>query len=107
MKPNGSSPSSLSRRSLDAMLGHQVALESRDPIERPGPTQGSAVYWGLGWSINATGAGDIAHHSGANRSGFRCFSQFAPGRGSGMVIMTNGLNGGELWTRLVNQVGNL
>jgi CubicO group peptidase (beta-lactamase class C family) len=107
LNPDGSSPSSLSRRSLDAMLRHQVALDSRDSIERPGQARGSAVYWGLGWSINATGTGDIAHHSGANSSGFRCFSQFAPGRGSGIVIMTNGLGGGELWTRLVNRVGNL
>jgi CubicO group peptidase (beta-lactamase class C family) len=107
MNPDSSSPASLSRRSLDAMLRHQVALDSRDPIERPGQARGSAVYWGLGWSINATGTGDIAHHSGANSSGFRCFSQFAPGRGSGIVIMTNGLSGGELWTRLVNRVGNL
>ena len=107
MRPDSAGSSALSRHSLDAMLGHQVALESRDPTERAGQARGTAVYWGLGWSINATGAGDIVHHSGANRSGFRCFSQFAPGRDSGIVIMTNGLNGGELWTRLVNQVGNL
>lgn len=107
MDPTGPPGTSLSRQSIEAMLGHQVALDSRDPVERPGKARGRAVYWGLGWSVNATEDGDIMHHSGANRSGFRCFSQFNPGRRSGIVIMTNSLNGGELWTRLISQVGNL
>lgn len=107
MKSDRSATHSLSRRSLKAMLGHQVALDARDPIERPASAQGLAVYWGLGWSVNTTAAGDIVHHSGANRTGFRCFSQFNPGRGTGIVIMTNSLSGGDLWTRLISQVGDL
>jgi CubicO group peptidase (beta-lactamase class C family) len=107
MKPDRSAAHSLSRQSVEAMLGHQVAMDARDPIERPGSAQGLAVYWGLGWSVNTSAAGDIVHHSGANRTGFRCFSQFNPGRGTGIVIMTNSLSGGELWTRLISQVGDL
>ena len=107
MKPERSAAHSLSRASIEAMLGHQVALDARDPIERPASAQGLAAYWGLGWSINTTAAGDIAHHSGSNRSGFRCFSQFSPAKGSGIVIMTNGTSGGDLWTRLISQVGDL
>jgi len=76
-------------------------------MERPGAAQGRAVYWGLGWSINTTAQGDIAHHSGANSTGFRCFSQFSPTRGSGLVVLTNGSQGGELWTRLVAAIGDL
>ena len=30
-----------------------------------------------------------------------------PARGSGLVILTNGINGGELWTRLVAAIGDL
>ncbi len=107
MKADRSAACSLSRASVEAMLGHQVALDARDPIERPASARGVAVFWGLGWSINATPAGDIVHHSGSNRSGFRCFSQFSPGKGSGIVIMTNGTNGGDLWTRLISEVGDL
>ena len=107
MKADRSASHSLSRRSLDAMLAHEVALDARDPIERPGAARGTAVWWGLGWSINATASGDIAHHSGSNRSGFRCFSQFSPSRGSAIVVMTNGAGGGELWTRLISRVGDL
>ncbi|MGD1149187.1 MAG: serine hydrolase [Thermoanaerobaculaceae bacterium] len=107
MESGRSAGHSLSQQSIESMLGHQVALDARDPIERPGSARGLAVYWGLGWSVNTSAAGDIVHHSGSNRSGFRCFSQFNPGKGSGIVIMTNGTNGGDLWTRLISEVGDL
>lgn len=97
----------LSRASAREMLGHQVAVGAREPIERPGAAQGQAAYWGLGWSINSTSQGDIAHHSGANSTGFRSFSQFSPTRGSGLVILTNGTQGDALWKRLVAAIGDL
>lgn len=97
----------LKARSAREMLRHQVALDARDPIERPGAAQGRTVHWGLGWSVNTTAGGDIYHHSGANQTGFRCFSQFSLARGSGLVILTNGINGGDLWTRLVAAIGDL
>ena len=96
----------LSEASAREMLRPQVALDARDPIERPFSGQGRSVQWGLGWSLNATAGGEVFHHSGANRTGFRCFSQFSLDRQSGLVIMTNGLGGGELWTRLVATVGD-
>jgi hypothetical protein len=65
------------------------------------------VYWGLGWSMNTTAAGDIIHHGGSNGSGFRCFSQFAPSRGTGIVIMTNSAGGEELWARLIACIGDM
>lgn len=97
----------LTRASVQAALTRQVHLDARPPIERPGAARGTEVFWGLGWSLNATGQGDIAHHGGSNRTGFRCFSQFAPGRGSGLVILTNGTQGGELCTRVVASIGDL
>lgn len=97
----------LSQAAAQEMLRHQVVVDAREPIERPGAAQSQAVYWGLGWSINGTAQGDIAHHSGANRTGFRSFSQFSPTRGSGLVIFTNGAQGDELWARLVAAIGDL
>lgn len=97
----------LSQASAREMLKPQVPVGGRDPIERPGDAQGQAVFWGLGWSINRTAQGDIAHHSGANRTGFRSFSQFSPSRGSGLVILTNGAQGDEVWARLVAAIGDL
>lgn len=107
MKAERGESSLLSRAAAQEMLRHQVEVGARDPIERPGAAQGQAVYWGLGWSINGTAQGDIAHHSGANRTGFRSFSQFSPTRGSGLVILTNGTQGDDLWARLVAAIGDL
>lgn len=107
LRPDRSAPHSVTERGILEMLAPQTAVHVRDPIVRPGRAMGTAVSWGLGWCINATGAGDIAHHSGANRTGFRCFSQFSMTGGSGIVIMTNSVNGGELWERLVREVGDL
>ena len=106
LKTDRSAGHSLSQRSIEEMLSPQVKLDVREPIERPGRAQGRAVYWGLGWSINETEEGRFFHHSGSNRSGFRCFSQFNTVRGSGIVIMTNSSNGSDFWTRLINRVGN-
>jgi len=97
----------LSRAGVDAMLRHAVRADARDPIERPGHARGGAVFWGLGWGINETPGGDVVYHSGANSTGFRCYSQLSPSRGTGIVVLTNGLGGGELWTRLVAAIGDL
>lgn len=107
LDPEGSAPHGLSRSSVAAMLRHEVRVDVREPMERPGRARGREVYWGLGWSLNSTSSGDLVHHSGANSTGFRCFSQLSPGRGTGIVILTNGLGGGELWTRLVSAIGDL
>ena len=107
LDPEGTSPSGLSRASVASMLRHEVRVDVREPMERPGRAKGVEVFWGLGWSLNTTAAGDVVHHSGANSTGFRSFGQFSPARGSGLVILTNGLSGGELWTRLVSAVGDL
>jgi CubicO group peptidase (beta-lactamase class C family) len=107
LKTDRSAPFTISGESVSAMLAHQVTIDARATIGRPGRAKGLEVYWGLGWSINTTVEGDIVHHSGSNRSGFRCFSQFSPGRGSGIVVMTNGVRGDDLWARLIACVGDI
>ena len=97
----------LAQASAREALAHQVHLDARDPVERPGAARGTAVFWGLGWSLNATDLGDIAHHGGSNMTGFRCFSQFSPSRGTGLVILTNSTQGSDLWTRVVAAIGDL
>ena len=102
-----SNNSSLSNNTIAEMLSRQVSADVRDPIDRPGRAIGYEVYYGLGWGINSTAKGDIIYHSGANRSGFRCYSQFDNEEGSGIVIMTNSLNGSALWSQLISKVGDL
>ena len=59
------------------------------------------VHWGLGWAIDKTTSGDRIYHSGSNGTGFRCYSQFDPATGTGLVIMTNSTSGRELWEPVV------
>jgi CubicO group peptidase (beta-lactamase class C family) len=96
---------SLSAKSLRAMLAHATPATDRAPITRPGLAQGLEVFWGLGWAINTTAQGDIAYHTGTNSSGFRNYGQFSISRQSGFVLMCNGLNGHQLWRRLMAELG--
>jgi CubicO group peptidase (beta-lactamase class C family) len=98
---------SLSKDLKDEMLNRQIVVNTREPVDRPRRAMGNEVFYGLGWRINSTMKGDLVCHSGANRSGFRCYSQFDFLEGSGLVIMTNGLNGSPLWRRLISEVGDL
>jgi len=107
LDPQAFGPKALSSAGVAGMLKHAVRADARDPIERPGRARGGAVSWGLGWGINETAGGDVVYHSGANQTGFRCYSQMSPSRGTGIVILTNGLGGGALWTRLVAAIGDL
>ena len=102
MKPDRSEDQSLSDKMIKEMLTHQVRVDVRDVIDRPGRSLGLFAYRGLGWGIDSTITGDIVYHSGANQTGFRCYSQFNMRERIGIVIMTNGENGNELWRRLIS-----
>jgi CubicO group peptidase (beta-lactamase class C family) len=106
MSTERSGASALSPVITRQMLTKHVEVQVRAPIPRPGKAFGVAVYWGLGWAIDSTISGNIFYHSGANRSGFRCYSQFDIHEGSGIVIMTNSLNGSELWRRVIRSIGD-
>ena len=106
MKANRSGSSLLSKYYVEEMLCPQVDVLVRDPIDRPGRAFGFFTNWSLGWAVDSTPYGKIFYHSGANRTGFRCYSQFNLNEGNGIVIMTNSLNGTELWTRLIKQIGD-
>lgn len=107
MKPGNQNDYSLSDSMKKEMLLHQVRVDTREITDRPGRYLGLQGYRGLGWAIDSTIAGDVVYHSGANQTGFRCYSQFSIKNESGIVIMTNGENGNELWQRLIKVVGDL
>lgn len=107
MNPNTDEEFSLSEQMINEMLSHQVRVDTREVMDRPGRNYGLFAYRGLGWAIDSTITGDVVYHSGANQTGFRCYSQFSPKDESGIVIMTNGENGNELWRRLIKEIGDL
>ena len=106
LNTNSRERSIVSAALLHEMMKHQVEVNTREPISRPGRAKGVGVYWGLGWGIDSTVTGNIIYHSGANRSGFRCYCQFNYSERTAIVIMTNGLNGSDLWRRIVYKIGD-
>ena len=106
LAPEGSGDVALSKGAREAMFSRQVEVQVRSAVSRPGTAMGLSVFWGLGWAIDSTITGNIVYHSGANRSGFRCYAQFRMDHGTGIVIMTNGLNGSDMWRRVIQQVGD-
>ena len=107
MNPGNQNNYSLANSRINEMLTHQVRVDTREVIDRPGRNLGLQGFRALGWAIDSTITGDVVYHSGANQTGFRCYSQFSPKDGSGIVIMTNGENGSELWQRLIKVIGDL
>lgn len=107
MQPNKTNKDLLSEKMIKEMLTQHVRVDVRDVIDRPGRSLGLHAFRGLGWAIDSTITGDIPYHSGANQTGFMCYSQFNIREGSGIVIMTNGENGSDLWHRIISVVGDL
>ena len=64
----------------------------------------SAPAWtAAGWGLRTLEGHRKVFHSGSNGSGFRCYSEFFPDTGDGLVSMTNSLAGDDLWNDVVDQ----
>jgi CubicO group peptidase (beta-lactamase class C family) len=87
------------------MLTRTTLAEGRTPVIRGGRRPTEPTYYGLGWAIDTTAAGDRIHHSGSNGTGFRCYCEFDRRRGTGLVIMANAVNGDRLWQDIMAAVG--
>jgi CubicO group peptidase (beta-lactamase class C family) len=104
LKQDRSAEQSLSSRTLDAMFTRTTKAPSREPISRGGQCGSQPVYWGLGWPIDHSRAGDRIYHCGTNGTGFCCYSEFDRSRGSAIVIMTNSLSGEKLWRAVIDAI---
>ena len=69
LKPPNQIDYSLSKSMINEMLSHQVRVDTRDVIDRPGRNYGLFTFRGLGWAIDSTITGDVVYHSGANQTG--------------------------------------
>lgn len=89
LKPAPSDAYRLNATSLKEMLRPQIRLTD-------------SVWWGLGWAIEHTKAGDIITHSGDN-PGFKAMAAASLPRQAGFIIMTNGDLGFEqIIAKIVN-----
>lgn len=84
----------------------QILAAGREPEVRQGLRSGVSSWRCLGWVCDETLLDPVYYHSGANSTGFRCYSQYDPVSGRGLVIMTNSTQGAEVWMAILRAVGD-
>jgi len=85
----------------DRSASHSVKADLlKEMLTRPSDLSNFA----LGWNVRPLPGGTRYSHSGTNRTGFRCYSEFDPSTGDGIVIMTNSTSGNHLWNGLMRLV---
>lgn len=105
MNPDRRGAPLLSADSLRLMLTPASPPTGREPLRRQGQTGTGDIRYGLGWAIEPTPSGPRVRHSGSNGTGFRSHTEFDPATGHGLIIMTNSVNGDQLWQDLVARIG--
>ena len=105
MNPDRRGAHSLSADSLRWMLTPASPPTDREPLTRQGQTGSGEVRYGLGWVIEPTLSGPRIRHSGSNGTGFRSHTEFDPATGHGLLILTNSVNGDDLWKDLIARIG--
>jgi len=103
MRADRSAAHSINAEWRDVMLS-PITRTTRDQIDR-GVAKDGPVYFGLGWRIEETPLGRKVMHTGSNAAGFRCFSEFDPATGNGVVIMTNSAVGNQVYSTLRKEIG--
>ncbi|MEM8772305.1 MAG: serine hydrolase domain-containing protein [Pseudomonadota bacterium] len=84
----------LSEELQSLYLSPQIDVNSPD---YPGLTS-----WGLGWGLIPMGADTFVFHDG-NNDEFRSFAGFSMANGEGLVILTNGRNGADLISAILEE----
>ena len=91
----------------DREIEHSISAEMRAKmLTALSHRDDQQADWGLGWGIRQLPGKQQVYHSGANGTGFRCYSEFFPETGDGMVIMTNAIGGKALWEEVVDRWRN-
>ena len=89
LQTDRSAPHSISAKALEHSFSAHSHRDDRD------------TDWGLGWGLRDVDGQRRVFHSGANGSGFRCYCEFTPESGTGIVIMTNAIGGADLWKAVI------
>jgi CubicO group peptidase (beta-lactamase class C family) len=77
-----------------------------EPIARDMMTEVSPSSYGLGPNLGGTGKTRFFYHGGANKD-YRAWIERHLETGNGLVILTNGANGGELYFEIRNAVADM
>lgn len=82
----------------------QLQLGTIDRMLTIQSQRGPDYYYGLGWAIGGPPGRRYVFHGGSNGSGFRCHARFYRGDGSGIVVMTNAIDGAALYGKILDEV---
>lgn len=89
-----------SDRSAANSLSSEMRTRMLSPVSH---REDQDADWGLGWGLKLVNGRRFAYHSGSNGTGFRCYTEFSPEHGDGLVIMTNSVSGKELWQETIHE----
>ncbi len=90
---------------LETMLTSEIIVPGASQILRNSDETDAEVWRALGWRVDRLQSGDRFYHSGSNFTGFRSFAEFNPETKNGIVILTNGDNGRNVWREIMKLVG--
>jgi CubicO group peptidase (beta-lactamase class C family) len=93
----------ISREMADLMLTSQTEGVPYEPFTFTDPLYAD---WGLGWQLLKLGRASYFVHGGDDPQGFQSILLAAPDRGWGVVVMTNGANGGGLALEMLYTVAH-
>lgn len=99
--------SHLAPETVKTMLTPQHHVNDSMPWEKDWPkpaiTLNKKLSWGLGWGIQHTAYGDAIWHWGDNGT-YRAFAIGYPHSGEGVVILTNGENGQQVYDSILRNI---
>lgn len=87
-------------RSAAHSLSQEMCKQMLSPVSH---RDDQSADWGLGWGLRSLGSRRQVYHSGSNGTGFRCYSEFFPDEGCGLVLMANSLSGAPVWRAVVDR----
>ena len=88
----------------DRSAAHSISAEMRSRmLTAASHRKDQAADWGLGWGLRTIHGQRMVYHSGANGTGFRCYCEFFPDAGHGLVLMSSAIGGRQLWKTVIDQ----
>lgn len=100
----GSGPGHLSSAMTATMLHPHIQVNLDPPWRagwpEPAPILAPGVFWGLGWGLEETAGRRAFWHWGDNGD-YKAFALGYPDSGDGLVMLSNGRRGGNLYRPLV------
>lgn len=106
LSPDNTRGAALDSALVQSMLSPQIELNDCPPWHDRWPCAQVKLepdlFWGLGWGLERGNGRSTCWHWG-NNGDFKAFAIGFPDERAGMVLMSNGRNGNQLWPNILQQ----